>query len=253
MRRGRAREDDHEGDAAAEALRAALRPNQPVSENEAQQAVAAFRAARDAGMHAGSGAPRTRRRDDWRPVTGRRIGPWPKAALIALVSGMTLGGVAVATGKLPNPLPDLPERRPEPGVSTSVPASPEEATASASPEEGIASASPSEPAPSTAPVRETSVPGPTESDQVPPGAAKSHEALCRVYEQRTGHAGEALDATALRRLVEAAGGEEAVPVYCEKLAGGSKARDKTPPEARVNGQDHGRNRSEERKDPAERR
>ncbi|WP_314618166.1 hypothetical protein [Streptomyces stackebrandtii] len=31
----------------------------------------------------------TRRRDDWRPVTGRRIGPWPKAALIALVSGMT--------------------------------------------------------------------------------------------------------------------------------------------------------------------
>ncbi|KQX16899.1 hypothetical protein ASC82_01210 [Streptomyces sp. Root431] len=253
MRRGRARDDDHESDAAAETLGAALRPNQPVSENEAHQAVAAFRAARDAGLHSGPGAPRTRRRDDWRPVTGRRIGPWPKAALIALVSGMTLGGVAVATGKLPNPLPDLPERRPEPGVSTLLPTSPQDATASASPEEGIASASPSEPAASTAPVRETSVPGPTESEQVPPGAAKSHEALCRAYEQRNGHAGEALDATALRRLVEAAGGKEAVPVFCEKLTGGSKARDKTPLEARADGQDHGRNRSEDEKDPADRR
>lgn len=251
MRRGRARDDDHESDAVAEALRAALRPNQSVS--EAQQAVAAFRAARDAGMHAGPGAPRTRRRDDWRPVTGRRSGPWPKAALVALVSGMTLGGVAVATGKLPNALPDLSERRPEPGVSTPVSASPEDATASPSSEEGVASALPSQPAPSTAPVRETSVPGPTESEQVPPGAAKSHEALCRAYEQSTGHAGGASGATALRRLVEAAGGKEAVPQYCARFTGGSKAPDKTAPETRAAGQDHGRNRSEGKKDPADRR
>ncbi|GGR31307.1 hypothetical protein GCM10010282_24750 [Streptomyces roseolus] len=253
MRRGRARDDDHESDAAAEALRAALRPNQSVSENEAQHAVAAFRAARDAGLHAGSGAPRTRRRDDWRPATGRRIGLWPKAALIALVSGMTLGSVAIATGKLPNPLPDLPERRPEPGVSTPVSTSPEDVTAFPSSEEDNASASPSQSAPSTAPVRETSVPGPTESEQVPPGAAKSHEALCRAYEQRTGHAGGASDATALRRLVEAAGGKEAVPGYCEKLTGGSKAPDKTVPEARAGGQDHRRNPSEGKEAPADRR
>ncbi|MEU2508575.1 hypothetical protein ABZ621_28190 [Streptomyces sp. NPDC007863] len=244
MKWDHARDDEHGSDAAAEALRATLRPNRPMGEEEAQHAVAAFRAARDAGMHSGPGVPRTRRRDDWRPVTGRRIGPWPKAALIALISGMTLGGVAVATGKLPNPLPDPQEGRPEPGASAHAPISPEE---------GIASASPSQSAPSTPPVRETSVPGQTEPERIPPGAAKSHEALCRAYEQRTGHAGEAVDATALRRLVEAAGGKEAVPVYCEKLTDGSKAHDKTPPEARADGQDHGRSRSEDKKAPADRR
>ncbi|MFE9042619.1 hypothetical protein ACFYOG_17130 [Streptomyces sp. NPDC007818] len=252
MRRGRARDDDHESDAAAEALRAALRPDRSVGEDESRQAVAAFRAARDAGMHAGPDAPRTRRRDDWRPADGRGIGPWPKAALIALVSGVTLGGVAVATGKLPNPLPDLPERRTEPGVSTLVP-SPESVTESPSPAEGSASASPADPAPPAAPARETSAPAwPAEAAQAPPGAATSHEALCRAYEQRTGHAGGASDA-ALRRLVQAAGGEAAVPVYCEKLTGGPLGRDKTLPEPRAEGQDHGRNRSEEKKAPADRR
>ncbi|MFE1343803.1 hypothetical protein [Streptomyces sp. NPDC058757] len=251
MSRGPAVDDDHENDAAAEALRAALRPDRPLGEDEggdgARQAVAAFRAARDAGLHSGPGAPRTRRRDDWRPVADRRTGRWPRAVLVALVSGMTLGGVAVATDTLPNPLADLPEGRPEPGAGTLVPTPPEDASASASP-------SPPEPAPSTAPVRERPVPGPAEPERVPPGAARSHEAWCRVYEQKAGRAGgEALDATALRRLVEAAGGKEAVPVYCEKLTGTAKARDKASPAAEGDGQDRGRGRSEERKAPADRR
>ncbi|MEU5216488.1 hypothetical protein AB0G79_09815 [Streptomyces sp. NPDC020807] len=253
MKRGRATGDNHESDAAAEALRAALRPNEPLGEDGARQAVAAFRAARDAGMHSGPGAPRTRPRDDWRPVEDRSMGRWSKAVLVALVSGMTLGGAAIATDELPTPLTDLLEDRPEPGAGPLPSASPEGAAASTSPEEGTASVPPSEPTPSAVPVRETSVPGPTEPERVPPGAAVSHEALCRAHEQRTGRAGEAPDATALRRLVEAAGGKEAVSAYCEKFTGGSKDRDKTFPAAGDDGQDRGWNRSEGRNDPADRR
>ncbi|MFF8836900.1 hypothetical protein [Streptomyces sp. NPDC015130] len=246
MRRGLARDDDHEGDdhedeAVVVALRAALRPDRPMGEEAAQQAVAAFRAARDAGLHSGTGAPRTRRRDDWRPVAERRWGRWSKAALVALVSGLTLGGVAVATGGLPSPVSDAPEHRPEPSADAVVP----------TPRKGaVPPAPPSVRAPSTPPVADAGgVPGPNRTERVPPGAARSHEALCRSYEQKAVRAGGTWDPTALRRLVEAAGGEEAVPAYCERLTDRTKARDENLRGAARDDRDHDPRHPEGKKAP----
>lgn len=57
-----------------------------------RRAVAAFRAARDAGAH----KARTRRRDDWRPRARRHTARSLRATLSVLVAGLTLGGVAFA-------------------------------------------------------------------------------------------------------------------------------------------------------------
>ncbi|MFJ9823543.1 hypothetical protein ACIRSU_04100 [Streptomyces sp. NPDC101160] len=80
-------------------------------------ALAAFRAARDAGMSAG--AP-LRRRDDWTPATDRRPGRRSLRTLLAgLLASLALGGVALASGDLPGRLGEGPAPTPdaEPGSS----------------------------------------------------------------------------------------------------------------------------------------
>ncbi|MDX6361093.1 MAG: hypothetical protein QOC85_96 [Streptomyces sp.] len=76
---------------ALDALVAAVRggPVDPAAEG---RAVAAFRAAREQGAHAG----RSRRRDDWRPREQRRASRSLRAALAALIAGLALGGAAFA-------------------------------------------------------------------------------------------------------------------------------------------------------------
>ncbi|MGI5357007.1 hypothetical protein ACQI4E_17095 [Streptomyces sp. CA-252508] len=81
-----------------------------------ERAVAAFRAARDEGLHAGR---RSRRRDDWRPERERRRLRSLRVSAMGLAATVLLGGVAVAaqTGALGSPFGGAgggaaPERRP---------------------------------------------------------------------------------------------------------------------------------------------
>ncbi|MFI6852063.1 hypothetical protein [Streptomyces sp. NPDC050416] len=153
-----------------------------------QRAVAAFVAARDAGAH----GARTRRRDDWRPRERWHPGRSLKATLSVLLASLTLGGVAVAAiGSAGST--DGADDRGRPPASTSAPGAP--AGEPAGIPSGSASARPDRPAPS----RDT-------------------EAHCRAYEQVDGR-GKAMDATAWKRLVRAAGGERNVTAFCaEQLA-----------------------------------
>ncbi|KUM74736.1 hypothetical protein [Streptomyces curacoi] len=177
-------------DAALEALLSAavLRGYRPDTEGE-QRAVAAFRAARDAGAH----RVRTRRRDDWRPRE-RRLVLSLKTTLSLFLASLTLGGVAVAaigsSDSSDGPADD--QGRPS-GPSTSAP--------------GLPAAEHSSAASDAA----THKPG-------HPSAAQDTEAQCRAYEQIKDR-GKALDSTAWQRLVTAAGGEDKVAAYCaEQLA-----------------------------------
>lgn len=106
-----------EHDDVEAALAAALRPR-GVDDASAQAAVAAFRAARDTGLHR---SRRTRRREDWRPVPERGIGRSLKTALATLAASLTLGGVAFAAAALHDPFDETEAREPETRRSTSVP------------------------------------------------------------------------------------------------------------------------------------
>ncbi|MFC3578413.1 hypothetical protein ACFOZ0_35170 [Streptomyces yaanensis] len=101
----------------AEALLAAVRPRHLDPEAEAR-AVAAFREARE--RRQGVRSPRTRRRDDWRPLAARRTGRSLRTLLAVLLAGAAVGGVAVAAmGNLPHEtVPPRPAR-------SDAPASPE--------------------------------------------------------------------------------------------------------------------------------
>ncbi|MFH9003966.1 hypothetical protein ACH4E5_12095 [Streptomyces afghaniensis] len=179
-------------EAELEALLVAALVRDRIDAEAEQRAVAAFLAARDAGVH----RARTRRRDDWRPRERRYPGRSLKATLSVLLASLTLGGVAVAAiGSVGST--DGAGDRGRPPVATRAPgASAGEATGTPSGSaSGSASARPDRPAPS----RDT-------------------EAHCRAYEQVAGR-GKAMDATAWKRLVEAAGGERNVTAYCaEQLA-----------------------------------
>ncbi|MBT2396531.1 hypothetical protein [Streptomyces sp. ISL-100] len=90
-----------------EALLAAVRRSAPrPGEADAQAALAAYREARDSGVHAGPGRWwQARRRDDWRP-SRRWRGVLPvRAAFASAAATVTLGGVALAvgTGAIPGP------------------------------------------------------------------------------------------------------------------------------------------------------
>ncbi|MGW1254966.1 hypothetical protein ACWD5Q_07160 [Streptomyces sp. NPDC002513] len=102
---------------AADALRAALQPGRLDPEAESR-ALAAFREARKQWQDARPA--RTRRRDDWRPRARRHVGRSLRTLLAALLSGVTLGGVAVAAmGELPHvtaPPPARSEAPASPGV-----------------------------------------------------------------------------------------------------------------------------------------
>jgi hypothetical protein len=185
------------GDSALEALlTAALRAQAGDAETE-QRAVAAFRAARDAGAH----GARTRRRDDWRPRERGWAGRSARAVAALLLGGLTLGGVAVAAiGSADAPDAGRGDHRsPHPSATAGV-----RPTTTASPSGPGASASPDRPA-----------------------TAQDTEAHCRAYEQVKDR-GNAMDSTAWQRLVRAAGGEPNVAAYCaEQLAQADKKPDQS--------------------------
>jgi hypothetical protein len=169
-------------EAELEVLLAAVLLRDGIDAEAEQRAVAAFRAARDAGAY----RARTRRRDDWRSREWRLPGRSLKATLSVLLASLTLGGVAVAAiGSVSSPDDSGERGRP--------PAS----------------------APATGPSADGPADGTAGSSADPghPGTARDTEAHCRAYEQAGGR-GRALDATAWQRLVEAAGGETKVTAYC---------------------------------------
>lgn len=177
-------------DDALEALLAAAMLRHPADAQGEQRAVAAFRAAREAGLH----RTRGRRRDDWRPRGQRRPRRSLKAALSLFAASLTLGGVAVAAiGSSDSSDERGDGRGGSPSSATSAPDRPGA--------EGSPSASDSG----------SARPG-------HPGTAQDTEAQCRAYEQVKDR-GKALDSTAWQRLVTAAGGENKVAAYCaEQLA-----------------------------------
>ncbi|MER5942208.1 hypothetical protein ABT121_33440 [Streptomyces sp. NPDC001928] len=171
-------------DEALEALLSAavLRGHRLDVEGE-QRAVAAFRAARDAGTH----RARTRRRDDWRPREQRRLALSLKTTLSVFLASLTLGGAAFAAIGTSGFSDDSAEDkgRPTPASSASDPSS----------ASGADSAKPGHPA-----------------------TAQDTEAKCRAYDQ-VKDSGKALDSTSWQRLVTAAGGADKVAAYCaEQLA-----------------------------------
>ncbi|MFJ8106993.1 hypothetical protein [Streptomyces sp. NPDC096132] len=183
----------------ADALRQVGSPAAAAAGSEGElRAVAAFRAARDAGEH----RARTRRRDDWRPRTRRRTARSLRATLSVAVASLALGGVAFAAIGSATHDSDAAERPKQ----------------SASASEGR-SATPSL----------TPSPG-TSADRDRPVTAQDTEAHCRAYQQVKGQ-GRALDSTAWQRLVTAAGGEENVEAYCAaqtaSAAGNGKAGEKS--------------------------
>ncbi|MFF7792130.1 hypothetical protein [Streptomyces sp. NPDC007991] len=174
-------------EAELEALLVAALVRDGIDAEAEQRAVAAFVAARDAGAY----GARTRRRDDWRPRERRYPGRSLKATLSVLLASLTLGGVAFAAiGSAGST--DGADERGRPPASTRAPGAPDESAGTPS---GSASARPDGPA-----------------------ASRDTEAHCRAYEEVDGR-GEALGATAWKRLVQAAGGERNVTAFCaEQLA-----------------------------------
>ncbi|MHC3468216.1 hypothetical protein ACYF6T_05845 [Streptomyces sp. 7R007] len=190
--------DGTESAALERLLAAAMRPDAVDAEGE-RRAVAAFRAARDAGAH----RARTRRRDDWRPREHRRTRRSLKATFAIAVTGLTLGGVAYAgIGAVGSSHAEHGEQRTSPSAGASGAASdPSSAAVSTAPD------------PSATPDR--------------PGTAQDTEAHCQAYEQVKDH-GKALDATAWQRLVKAAGGERNVTAYCARRLGLASPAPTTP-------------------------
>ncbi|MEU6535135.1 hypothetical protein [Streptomyces sp. NPDC047000] len=185
-------------DGGLEALLAAAIRVDEVDPAAERRAVAAFGAARDAGAL----TARPRGRDDWRPRAARRGRRSLRVTLSVAAAGLTLGGVAYA------------------GIGVAGSRSAE----AHSGRDGAARHS--------AGARSTAA-GVTPDAAAPSGSARAEhpktaqdtEAHCRAYEQVKEH-GKALDATAWRRLADAAGGTANVEAYCAaRLAGaaGDKA------------------------------
>ncbi|MGW0774064.1 hypothetical protein ACWD01_10560 [Streptomyces sp. NPDC002835] len=189
-----------------EVLAAAARP-EPLAPRGAEDAVAAFRAARDEGA---LGLP-TRPDDDWRPAERRTRAPWIRTGLGTFAAGVLLGGVAMASGAIPAPFGTSPAERPGPAAGTSTPSGDPDATATPTPQATTGSAG----LPATTP------------DAVGPTTAEHRAAHCRAYEaaQATEAAsaakgagkGRALDGAVRERLEAAAGGPDAVEAYCARL------------------------------------
>ncbi|MCK8434492.1 hypothetical protein G3I77_16130 [Streptomyces sp. D2-8] len=187
--------DPQDDSALHTVLAAALRADDPGPEAE-HRAVAAFRAARDAGAH----RARTRHGDDWRPHAAPRTGRQVKTAFAAVFTSIALGGVAVAAIGSAGPSADGTGGRAA-RPSALAPARPDGETSSAS------SGGPGRAAGSS--------------------SAQDTEARCRAYE-RVKDRGKVLDATAWQRLVAAAGSEDKVDAYCaERLARSTAEADRS--------------------------
>ncbi|MGC3003913.1 hypothetical protein ACPF8X_37445, partial [Streptomyces sp. G35A] len=178
--------------AGLEALLAAALIRDVVDPGAEQRAVAAFRAAREAGAH----GARTRRRDDWRPRRRPFGGRSLKATLSVLLAGLTLGGVAVAGIGAAGSAED---GSAEDGRGTHAPPSPPSPSALSGPSGPSAglSAGPSG--------GQSAGPGSGPAAPDRPAEAGDTEAHCRAYARVEGR-GNALGATAWKRLQQAAGG-----------------------------------------------
>ncbi len=189
------------GARSAQDVIAAALLRHPADEEGERRAVAAFRAARD--DPATGRAARPRRRDDWRPRERRRPGLPLRSALSVLLAGVTLGGVAYAAIGGGGTARDTarPDRERPPA-----------ATDGTGRTGGANGTDATEVRP--VPVPDAATPAPAGS-ALPDGPADTRdtEARCRAYE-RLGERGRALDATAWRRLVDAAGGEAEVAAFC---------------------------------------
>ncbi|MFH9010496.1 hypothetical protein ACH4C6_03895 [Streptomyces sp. NPDC017943] len=199
-------------EADVEALIVACLVRDGVDAEAEQRAVAAFRAARDAGT-----AHRhvRRRRDDWSPGGPRLLGRSLRTTLSVLLASLTLGGVAVAAigvagGSADGP-DDTPERPPSSSAAPRDPA-PDPPRTPRTPHPGDGSA----PA-GRAPGRETAGTGKGGNA----ADARDIEAHCRAYE-RAGGSGRAMESTALKRLIDAAGGERNVTAYCAARKSGAE-------------------------------
>ncbi|MFF7891099.1 hypothetical protein ACFZDI_04010 [Streptomyces sp. NPDC007907] len=188
-------------DSDVEALIVASLVRDGVDAGAEQRAVAAFRAARDAG----AARTRTRGRDDWRARERRYPGRSLRTTLSVLLASLTLGGVAMAAigvaGSPEEGTEDTPEHRPAP------------------------SSAPRDPAGQPAPGSHSPDPGPgtrsAPAHPERPAPARDTEAHCRAYEGARQH-GKAMEATAWQRLVAAAGGESNVTAYCAERLDDSK-------------------------------
>ncbi|WP_158715977.1 hypothetical protein [Streptomyces sp. NRRL B-24720] len=203
--------DARETGPALDALLAAAARPCPVDPDAAEQAITAFRTARDAGAHADT---RPRRRDDWRPKPQRGGARSLRAAVAVLVASVTLGGVAMAAGTLPDPFVGRGDDKPAPGPSRSSSAKQRPAAPETEREQGPESdPGASQHASAGGPARGNS----GEQDLADaPAPAQNAEALCRAYEEVSGH-GKAMDSAAWSRLETVAGGQRNVAPYCEKL------------------------------------
>ncbi|OYP15753.1 hypothetical protein CFC35_15605 [Streptomyces sp. FBKL.4005] len=169
-------------------------------------AVAAFRAAREAGAH----DARTRARDDWRPGRPRRARRSLRTTLSLALASLTLGGVAVAAIG---------------SAGSGRGAEGRDASRSARPSASVPSVSAGASADGAAAGRgDPGSAGPSERAGRP-ATTRDTLARCRAWAQ-AGERGGALEATAWQRLVTAAGGREKVADYCaaqEARAQGEKA------------------------------
>ncbi|MFE4414479.1 hypothetical protein [Streptomyces sp. NPDC056821] len=190
-----------DGDTRATALEPALRSAlcaEALDASAEQRAVAAFRAARAEGVHQQA---RVRRRDDWRPrrVPGRRS---VRAAIAVFFAGLTFSGVAIAA--IGSPKSDGKAGDDDHARRHPSPTAPQAPSPDRSPAPAPADAAPSGPASPT--------PVPSVTRDHPP-TAKDIQAHCRAY-AAVKDRGKALESTAWKRFIEAAGGEDNVDAYC---------------------------------------
>lgn len=194
------------------------------SEARQEKALAAFRAAREAGDHAET----VRRQDDWSrrradakapksrwPQPGRLLpgGRSARAVLGTVVAAMALCGVAVAAGTGVLSVP--------PGLVVPGAGAPGLPTAPT----GIVTSVPSGPYSHSTP---GSGGAPTADGDPREAATRGSEALCRAYERAEG-AGHVPDVDTLVRLAHLAGDDETVSAYCERL--GAKPSEAGNPKA----------------------
>ncbi|WP_225825132.1 hypothetical protein [Streptomyces naphthomycinicus] len=188
---------------------AALRAGDVDPEAE-RGALAAFRAAREAGTH----DARTRARDDWRPGRPVRARRSLRTTLSLALASLTVGGVAVAAiGSAGSGADDggrTASRSARPSASA-----PLGSAGPAAPADGLA-ARPSD----TGSAGRSTPPAPP----APPATARDTLAHCRAWAQ-AGKGGGALEATAWQRLVAAAGGRENVAAYCAARTAPAREKD----------------------------
>ena len=196
------------GEPLAELLAAASAPPRPSELAGEEAALAAFRAARQPTAQPSAASTRRRRR------IGAGAGVW--AAVVAATA--TAGAALAAGGQLGTSPGPAPAPLPAPTTSADVPST--RSTPPAVPSRGAAPSVPSEPATNAA-----------APDQ--PGSAKL--GLCRSYLAKGGvERGKSLETPAFSALVEAAGGRDGVPAYCERMLApetGSGDGQPTPPYA----------------------